>query len=226
MTSPPRPAPTGALPPDLRVLIAGINYAPEETGNAPYTTGLAEHLAAIGCQVTVLTGMPYYPTWRIHDDYRGRLRGREAINGVDVRRVRQYVPPRQSAVRRAAFESSFLIQGLTVRGVPRPDIVLGILPSLSDGILAALAARRYRVPFGLLVQDLVGHAAAQSGIAGGARVAGVTSAVEGWVARQAEGIAVVAEGFRSPLERLGVERDRVVRVRNWSHITPATMSRE
>jgi glycosyltransferase involved in cell wall biosynthesis len=208
------------------MLLVGINYWPEETGNAPYTTSLAEHIAATGCRVTVLTGMPYYPSWRINDAYRGRLRSREERHGVTLHRFRQYVPSRQSALRRAAFEASFLLQGLTARGLDRPDLVLGVLPSLSDGVLAAVAAARYRAPLGLYVQDLVGQAAAQSGIGGGTRVAGLTSAVEGWVARRADGIAVVAEGFRSRLEHLGVEPCRVVRVRNWTHIKPATQPRE
>ena len=33
-----------------RVLIVGANYWPEESGNAPYTTGVAEDLARTGCR--------------------------------------------------------------------------------------------------------------------------------------------------------------------------------
>ena len=50
-----------------RVLVVGVNYAPEHSGNAPYTTGLAEHLAARGHDVTVLTAMPHCPAWRVAD---------------------------------------------------------------------------------------------------------------------------------------------------------------
>ena len=56
-----------------RILITTINYAPEETGIAPYSTGLAEHLASQGYQVTTLTGLPHYPAWRVSDGYRDRL---------------------------------------------------------------------------------------------------------------------------------------------------------
>ncbi len=209
-----------------RVLLIGLNYGPEETGNAPYTTALAEHLVAIGARVTVLTGMPYYPFWSIFQEYRGRWRQREQIRGVDVRRVRQYVPRRQSAVRRALFEGTFLTQALLVTGLPRPDIVVGVVPSLSGGMLAAAAAARYRVPYGLLFQDLVGQSAAQSGIVGGGQVRGPVRAIEGWFSRRAAAVAVVAEGFRRYLEGTGVAAERICRVRNWTHVDLPTRTPE
>jgi colanic acid biosynthesis glycosyl transferase WcaI len=49
----------------MRVLIIGINYRPEPTGIGPYTAGLAENLAARGDEVTVITGLPSYPGWRL-----------------------------------------------------------------------------------------------------------------------------------------------------------------
>ena len=70
----------------MRILLVGSNYAPEETGIAPYTTGIAEHFAGHGHAVTVLTGFPSYPESRVYDGY-GRLPWkREAIRGVSVRR--------------------------------------------------------------------------------------------------------------------------------------------
>ena len=36
----------------MRVLIVGLNYAPEPIGIEPYTTGLAEHLAQRGHRVS------------------------------------------------------------------------------------------------------------------------------------------------------------------------------
>jgi colanic acid biosynthesis glycosyl transferase WcaI len=43
------------------ILIISMYYWPEQSGNAPYSTGLAEHLAARGHMVTALTSMPHYP---------------------------------------------------------------------------------------------------------------------------------------------------------------------
>src|SRR5690348_1713806 len=110
-----------------------MNYSPEETGIAPYTTGMAEHLAAEGHGVTVLTGVPHYPQWRVLDGYGGRLMWTEMLGSVEVRRVRHYVPPRQSAVRRALYEATFLSHLLLTASLRRPNAVVGVVPSLSGG---------------------------------------------------------------------------------------------
>jgi glycosyltransferase involved in cell wall biosynthesis len=209
-----------------RILITGINYAPEETGIAPYTTKLAEHLARQGYQVTSLTGMPHYPAWRIADGYAGRMAVREVRNGVDIARRWHYVPKRQSALSRGLYEATFLAGGLTALTMPPPHAVIGVVPSLSGGVLARMAAARFRVPYGLVFQDLVGLAAEQSGVAGGRGVGGAVRAAEGWATRGAAAVGVIAEGFRPYVESLGVAPGRIRRVRNWTHTGEATVERD
>lgn len=209
----------------MRVLIVGSSYAPEETGIAPYTTGLAEFLVERGNAVTVITGMPSYPQWRVYPEYRALLRKRELRGGVEIRRVRGYIPHRQSTLHRGMYEASFLLGGLTALGVARPDVLLGVVPALSGGVLARLAARRFGRPYGLVFQDLTAPAASQSGIAGGGHAAGPISAAEGWAARGAAAIGVIAEGFRPYLESLGVDPARIHRVRNWMHVDEPKLDR-
>jgi glycosyltransferase involved in cell wall biosynthesis len=218
--------PIGGTTPLRRVLITGINYTPEITGIAPYTAGLAEHLVRRGVEVSVVAGMPYYPQWHVLEGYQGRLRSHETINGVEVRHFRQYVPRRQSVIRRLLFEASYVLHPLPFLNGPRPDVVLGVLPNLGGGLLAAEAARRHRVPFGLLFQDLTGRGAGQSGIPGGTKVARLTKEVEGWMSRRAQGVAIVAEGFRPYFEEMGVEPARIHRIRNWTHVGKPKRSRE
>ena len=98
----------------------------------------------------------------------------------------------------------------------RPDVVVGTCPSLAGGALASIAARLYRAPYGLVFQDLVGLAAEQSGVAGGARVAGLVRGMEVRLARRAAAVGIIAEGFRRYLEEGGVSPQRIWRLRNWT----------
>ena len=207
-----------------RVLITSLHYAPEQTGIAPYSTKLAEHLAARGYRVTVLAGMPH-PARCVSPEYAGRTSMTEVRNGVELRRRAHYVPSQQSVLKRALYEATSLRMAIDLARLPRPDAVLGVVPSLSGGIVTRSAAARFGVPYGLIFQDLVGQDAERSGVGGGGRVTGVMRAAEGWAARRASAVGVIAEGFRPYLESLGVDAARIRRLRNWTHIGEATVDR-
>ncbi len=205
------------------IRIYGINYAPEETGIAPYTTGLAEHLASSGRQVTVVTGIPHYPAWSVPEGQRhSRI---EQAGPIGIHRRRHYIPSRPSAIERGLYELTFFANGLLARNLPEADIVLGITPSLSGALLASAWAKRHNHPYGLVVQDLVGLAAAQSGTPGGSRVAGITSRLEALALRNASAIGVIADGFRPHLHAMGADPARIHRIRNWTHIQPSALDK-
>jgi colanic acid biosynthesis glycosyl transferase WcaI len=193
----------------LRILIFGINYAPELAGIAPYTTGLAEHYASQGHEVEVITGIPHYPEWR------PRAIDEPTGSNPRVRRYSHYVPRRASAFGRALYEITWLLSASRSLRRARADAVLGVIPSLSGGILASLAAQRTGAPFGLIFQDTMGAAARQSGYAGAERLATTIQSIEGSLCRRADRIGIVAEGFRGYLERRGATPIQIRRVRNW-----------
>lgn len=202
-----------------RVLVVGINYAPEHTGIAPYTTQACEHLQREGADVLVLAGVPHYPHWSVPADYQGRLRVDEVRrDGVHVRRLRHVVPSQQTAVKRAAYEASFGAHVLAQRLPWVPEIVLAVVPSLLGAAAAARIARRHGARLVVWVQDLMGPAAAQSGIAGGGRVAAVTSRLEGRVLRQADSVLVLNEDFAAYVRSLGVDSQRIAVRPNWTHV--------
>jgi putative colanic acid biosynthesis glycosyltransferase WcaI len=207
-----------------KILITTNYYWPEDAGSAPYLTGLAEHLSE-GNEVLVATTFAHYPEWR--STARGRLGATETHKGVRIRRRWTYVPRRQSAAHRAAYELAMLSMGLTA--LPwrwKPDVVIGTCPSLSGGALAATAARRHRVPYALVFQDLMGLAAQQSGVSGGARVAGAVRAAELRLAAGATRVGVIAEGFRRYLEAGGIPPEKIDRLRNWTRRTEPPEGRD
>lgn len=202
----------------LNITIIGINYAPEHTGIAPYTTELAEHLAKKH-NVTVLTGVPHYPQWSVAPGHR-RWRYEEQRNGVRVVRHRHFVPSRPNALTRAGYELTFAARVLAARS-SSPDVVLAVVPTLFSAMAAARIARRSAAPLGVVVQDLMGNAAEQSGTAGGSTVAGLIRSVEARVLRASAGVAVIHERFAQSLSNVyGLSNNKVTVIRNWSHVRP------
>jgi colanic acid biosynthesis glycosyl transferase WcaI len=206
----------------VRVLLTSMYYWPEVSGNAPYVTRVAESLALQGHDVRVISGFPHYPAW-------SRARGiiaRETRNGVVVSRRAHFVPRRQSAAQRAIYELSLFAGSLTSIAQKRPDVVVGVSPTLSGAALAAVASGFYRRPYGLIFQDLMGKGAMQSGVHGGDRIAGLVGATELALARRAALIGVIAEGFSSHFKGGGVPAERIVRLRNWSTDLDGVSDRE
>ena len=76
----------------MKVLILSVNYWPEVTGIGAVTTYRAEHLAAAGHEVEVCTTFPYYPDWKVPQEYSGKLGLKEKRNGVRIVRSYAYIP--------------------------------------------------------------------------------------------------------------------------------------
>jgi colanic acid biosynthesis glycosyl transferase WcaI len=201
----------------LRVTVAGLHYAPERSGNAPYTTGLARHLAAAGMAVTAVTGYPHYPEWELHPGYR-RRRPAEDDAGVRLRRVRHPVPSRPTGRARIVMESVYTIQaGWRILRTPT-DVLVAVSPVLLTLVPAVLLRRLHRYRLGVLIQDLYGAALAETGM-GGATLTRATAWLERWLLRRADSIVVIHEVLRSRLIAQGVDRDRIRVIPNWTHIT-------
>ena len=201
-----------------KALVIGINYGPEHSGIAPYTTAAAEHLAKEGHSVQVVTGVPHYPSWTVPDKYRRTLETREAINGVAVARLLHFVPTRQSALLRALYELSFAVHAAWRLRKWRGDTVVAVIPSLLSAVTAAVIARRSGSRLVVWVQDSMTAAADQSGMPGGGLAAKVLRPLEAWILRRASAVAVVSDSFREHAESFGVRPESIEVVRNWSHV--------
>lgn len=208
----------------LGICIVGMHYAPETTGNAPYTTAMANALHAAGADVHVVTGVPHYPQWAVLDErYRKGLSWHEELGGVRVDRYRHAVPSTPDLLGRSRMELSFgaLAAGAVARD--RSDVVIAVTPMLS-GLTAAVIGRRRR-PVGVLVQDLTGNGATQSGAAG-RTVARAVGSAEYALLRQADRVGVIAPRFAEILVAEGVRRERIADLPNFTHIAPQRITRD
>ncbi|MFE4543456.1 glycosyltransferase [Arthrobacter sp. NPDC056727] len=203
----------------LRITIVGINYAPEPTGNAPYTSSLAEGLAAAGHEVHVVTGVPHYPEWKIAEGYE-QWTTHETINKVGVTRLRHHVPRRPNALQRLLMEFSFGARLLFARW-NRPDVVLTVSPALFSSGVAILRARLglRRPAIALWVQDIYGRGVAETG-SGSSHLAGAMSYLESGIFRSAHGVVAIHDRFKQHMStHLKVLPRNIAVIRNWTHLS-------
>jgi colanic acid biosynthesis glycosyl transferase WcaI len=149
----------------MRVLVWGINYAPEITGIAPHNVALCEFLRERGEAVEMVTTFSYYPAWRKRAEDRHRLFRTDHINGVPVHRCWHFVPARVSAWKRIVHEASFVFTStLRMLSLKRPDVYVIASPPLLLGVAAWIVATLKGAPFVFHVQDLQPDAAVGLGM--------------------------------------------------------------
>ena len=198
----------------MRILLTSSYYWPELTGNAPYVTGMAEHYASLGHDVVVTTIFPHYPEWK--PLMPRRLMLTQHHQGVEIRRRWNYIPAGHTAARRALYDAIIFGSGLTaLPSRRRPDVIIGISPT-SSCAHAAVAGRIFRRPYALVFHDIIGQAVRQTGMKGGAVIAGSVGRLELALARGAARVAVYSDGMRDYFAKRGVRESAIQRVRPWT----------
>jgi len=207
----------------MKLLVLGLNYAPEKIGIAVYTTGMAEALAAAGHEVQVVAGRPYYPGWAIMEGHNGLTYGRSTENGVDVTRVPHYIPKTPSGLKRILHYATFALASffpMLLRALFwRPDVVMTIAPSLIAAPVARMAAGLCGARSWLHVQDFEVETAFATGLLAGE---GRTGRLARWFERRVLGsfdtVSSISPQMCRRLREKGVARERIVEFRNWADI--------
>lgn len=205
----------------MRIVVWGINYAPEVTGIAPYNTMLCEFLHNRGHQVSMLTSFSYYPAWRKREEDQGRGFRTDTINGVPVHRCWQYVPSRVRALKRILHEASFVLtSSLRLLTLSSPDVLVVVSPPLLLGLAAAVTGALRGIPFVFHVQDLQPDAAVGLGMLKPGLLTRALFALEGLGYRMAARVSGITRGMLRAFERKGVPEKKRVYFPNGVALSP------
>ncbi|WP_226951485.1 WcaI family glycosyltransferase [Rhizobium terrae] len=210
-----------------RVVVYGMNYAPEIAGVGKYTGEIAEHLAAEGMDVTVVTTPPHYPGWKVQPGYRNRYSSSRE-NAVRVVRVPLVLKEQMRGLWRLVAPLSFAISSAPVIFWQilrrRPDTVFCVEPTLFAAPVAQLAAKLVGAQTVLHVQDLEVDAAFAVGHLGKKDwLKKLGFAFERLTLRSFDKVITISNRMAERLAEKGIFTDRLSVIRNWvdlSHIYP------
>jgi len=203
-----------------RVVIYGINYAPEMAGVGRYTGDIGEHFAALGHEVCVVTAPPHYPGWRAQAGYCATRWRKDIVAGAEVYRCPLYLHPQMKGLRRLLAPLSFALSSAPVALWQilkrRPDVVMAVEPTLFVAPITLLAARLVGAKTVLHVQDLEIDAAFAVGHLGkGGLLAKLGAAFERSVMRRFDRVITISNRMAEKIIDKGVQPERVEVVRNW-----------
>lgn len=200
----------------VRISVLGINYEPELTGIAVYTTDMCEFLVEKGHDVRVTTGFPYYPSWEIPAKYSGRLYANESASGVVIRRCYLYVHKNITPIKRIIHEASFLISSFfSLCFSRRSDVMIVISPPLGLGLVAYVVCRFKRMPFVFHIQDMQPDAAIDLGMLKNEKIITVLRWLEKTVYKNADYISTISNSMMRKLVEKSVPAKKMRLFRNW-----------
>lgn len=203
----------------MRILLVGINYAPDLIGVAKYNTELCESLVGGGHEVRVITAPPYYPAWKLPAEFSTSYFRAIDANGVRVTRTPIYVPSQPTGAKRLVHHASFALTSmlpvLKEALTWRPDIMLSVAPSLMSAAFVSLIARRTGARSWLHIQDFEVDAAFDLGLLRNQKLRAAMLNVESAILRAFDRVSSISPQMVDRLRDKGVAADRATEVRNW-----------
>jgi colanic acid biosynthesis glycosyl transferase WcaI len=202
----------------MRILIYGLNYAPELTGTGKYTTEMAEALAEGGHEVRVVCAPPYYPDWKVGEGYRSWTHRVETRNGVRVWRAPLWVPKKPNGKKRMLHLASFALgslPALVAHAMWRPHVVMTIAPSLANAPGALALARLTGARTWLHIQDYEVDAAFDLGLLKSQRAGDMALAFESRLLKRFDVVSSISDKMVARALSKGVDRNNVFHLPNW-----------
>ena len=212
----------------MKILIYGLNYAPELTGIGKYTGEMAAWLGKAGHEVRVITAPPYYPDWKVGKGFSAWRYSLSAHDNVLVWRAPVWVPSQPSGIKRMLHLASFAVSSfpLMLRQIFwRADVVWVVAPALACVPGALLCARLSGAKAWLHIQDYEVDAAFDMGLLKGRGVRRFALGVERWLMRRFDRFSTISGRMLDLARAKGVSADRAVLFPNWvdlSAIAPPT----
>jgi colanic acid biosynthesis glycosyl transferase WcaI len=205
----------------MKLLVYGINFAPELTGIGKYSGEMVAWLAARGHEVRVITAPPYYPEWKVRDGYSGSRYSRETWNGAEIFRTPLWVPGKVNGLRRLVHLASFALASIPTllsQWRWKPDVVWMTEPPLfcAPAALAFAGLRSTRA--WLHIQDYEVDAAFELGLLKGPRLRGFVTSIERALLRRFDRVSTISQRMLERATSKGVEPSRLVSFTNWADV--------
>ena len=190
------------------ITFIGLNFFPENTAIGLYSTQLAQYLEAHDMQLDIITAFPYYPQWKIADEYQNKKSYlKEELGSIHVYRYKQYVPKNPTFLKRIIHILSFTWGSFwNLWKIKECDIVISIVPFTSATLLGYIQQRRFKAKSWIHIQDFEFDAAFQSGLTkNGEQKGGIIYRVLMWIEKslfsKADSVSTISHTMIKKLEK-------------------------
>ncbi|MBL0141379.1 MAG: glycosyltransferase family 4 protein [Betaproteobacteria bacterium] len=199
----------------MHILFLTDNFPPETNAPASRTHEHAKRWVADGHRVTVVTGVPNFPSGTVHPGYRNAIWQRETIDGIEVVRVWTYITANQGFLRRTLDYLSFMVSAILASPfLPRPDVIVATSPQFFTPCAALVVSVLRRRPFVFELRDLWPDSIVAVGAMRETMAIQGLRRLEYFLYRRAGRIVSVTHSFKKILVGNGINPDKIAVVPN------------
>jgi len=217
--------------PRQRIVVLCPHFAPDTAPTGDVMTRIVEEMTSAGCEVHVVTSLPWYRNHQIESGWGGRLVRREKTEWGTITRVHPFPgKDKRSLIRRAIGFAMFSVLAgwcsVTAGGFrSRINAVIAMSPPLTLGLTGWVAARMRRAPLVFNIQDVFPDAATQTGAITNKKIITCASWLERVSYKRSDRVVVLSEDLRRNLvaKLPAKHHDKVVVIPNFvdaERITP------
>jgi colanic acid biosynthesis glycosyl transferase WcaI len=213
----------------LKFCLLSLNYKPEKTGIGKYNGEMAEKLQNNGVEVGVIVAPPYYPEWKVNQQYKSYLYKNESINGVSVTRCPLYVPSKVTTFKRLIHLSIFAVSSsvaLLIKFMKnKPDLIFLVQPTLFCAPTTLLLSKLFGVKTVMHIQDFEVDAMFGLGMVSKGKIANTVRRTESWLIKKFDLVSSISHSMLENAEQKGVDKSKLLFFPNWadtSFVTPET----
>jgi len=201
----------------MQVLIISHYFWPEQFR----INDLARELKMRGHNVSVLTGMPNYPTGKLFEGYGWWKKRHDELDGVPIFRVPMFMRRQGRGWQLALNYFSFVFWGCLLGPwyfrKHHFDVIFVYEPSpFTVGIPAILMRSLKKAPILFWVQDLWPESLEAAGAVRSTAVLAMVGAMVRWIYRSCDRVLVQSHGFVEPAVKAGASRERIAYFPNWA----------
>ena len=206
----------------MKILVSSINFYPDHSGIALYSTDLPVFFAEKGQQVSMVTGFSYYPRWVKRKEDKGVLFRTEEYRGVKVYRGYLYVPRKLTTLKRLLHDLSFIVSALcNFFRAGRHDVIVVLTPPLLLGLVGLLLKRLWRAKLVVHIQDFQLEAALSLGMLKENILIRLLAKLDSYIYRKCDLVVPITQGMKEVVVAKGVDEKKTFVVYNWIDINEA-----
>ena len=200
----------------MKILIVTQYFWPESFR----INNLAEGLAELGVDVSILTGLPNYPQGKLYEGYSYASSGREEYKGMRIVRVPIVTRGRGSGLRLAINYLSFALLASIMgpfRCKDKYDLIFVYEPSPITVMIPAIVLKKIRkVPIILWVQDLWPESLSATGAVKSNTVLALIGRMVRYFYQQSDKILIQSQAFKKSIIEIGGAEEKIIYYPNYA----------